>query len=71
MKKNKIQHCFSCDLILCDGLPHPTRHEILTKSKGVDAILWATQCKLDAEALDAAGKLVSKIYSLNFLTNLF
>lgn len=27
----------------------------MTKSKGVDGILWATHCRLDAEALDAAG----------------
>ena len=44
-------------MIICTGLP-PTREEILEKSKGVDGILWATHCKLDAEALDAAGLLL-------------
>lgn len=44
-----------CDVIICEGLPEPTREEILTKSQGVDGILWATHEPLDAEALDRAG----------------
>lgn len=42
-------------MTICEGLPTPTRQEILTKSKGMDGILWATHCELNAEALDAAG----------------
>lgn len=42
-------------MTICEGLPAPTREEILTKSKGMDGILWATHCELNAEALDAAG----------------
>lgn len=42
-------------MTVCDGLPTPTRHEILTKSRGMHGILWATHQPLDDEALDAAG----------------
>lgn len=42
-------------MILCEGLPEPTREEILSKSEGVDGILWANHERLDAEALDRAG----------------
>lgn len=46
-----------CDITICEvnGSKEPTREEILTKSKGMDGILWATHERLDAEALDAAG----------------
>lgn len=36
-------------------MPEPTREEILSKSQGVDGILWATHEPLDAEVLDRAG----------------
>lgn len=48
--------CLSrCEVIICEGLPQPSREEILSKSEGVDAILWATHEQLNAEALDRAG----------------
>lgn len=47
--------CAKCDVTICEGLPQPTRAEVLAKSKGMDAILWATHVRLDAEALDEAG----------------
>ncbi len=50
-----IGNC-SCDVTICEGMPTPTREEILTKSRGMDGILWATHCELNAEALDAAGR---------------
>lgn len=50
-----------CDVIICEGLPEPTREEILTKSKGVDGILWATHERLDAEALNRAGPQLKAI----------
>lgn len=36
-------------------MPEPSRDEILSKSEGVDGILWATHEPLNAEALDRAG----------------
>lgn len=42
-------------MTVCEGLPSPSREEILSKSKGMDGIYWATHCELNAEALDAAG----------------
>lgn len=39
----------------------PPREEILTKLKGVDAVLWGTGCRLDTEALDAAGPQLKAI----------
>lgn len=42
-------------MFVCEGLPEPSREEILTKSQGMDGILWATHEKLNAEALDRAG----------------
>lgn len=44
-----------CDVIICEGLPEPTREEILTKAQGVDGILWATHEPLNADALDRIG----------------
>lgn len=41
-------------MTICEGLP-PTREEIHEKSKGMDGILWATGCKIDAELFDTAG----------------
>lgn len=48
-------------MIICEGLPEPTREEILTKSQGVDGILWATHEALNAEALDRAGPQLKAI----------
>lgn len=53
---NHGQCDFSCDVTICEGLPTPSREEILAKSNGMDGILWATHCALNAEALDAAGR---------------
>lgn len=52
---------FRCEVIICEGLPEPTREEILTKSQGVDGILWATHERLDDEALDRAGPQLKAI----------
>lgn len=41
-------------MIICEG-SEPTREEILSKSEGVDGILWASHEPLNAEALDRAG----------------
>lgn len=51
----------TCDVIICDGLPEPSRDEILSKAKGVDGILWATHEPLNAEALDRIGPTVRAI----------
>lgn len=48
-------------MLICEGLPEPTREEILSKSEGVDAILWATHERLNAEALDRAGPQLKAI----------
>lgn len=53
-----------CEVIFCDGVP-PKRDEILRKSVGVDAILWATHAKLDAEALDAAGSQLKSLSTMS------
>ncbi|XP_055309749.1 glyoxylate reductase/hydroxypyruvate reductase-like isoform X2 [Sitodiplosis mosellana] len=44
-----------CDVIIGEGNPKPTREEILSKSEGVDAILWSCYDPLNAEVLDRAG----------------
>lgn len=51
----------TCDVTICEGLPQPTREEVLSKAKGMDAILWATHEPLDAEALDRIGPSVRAI----------
>lgn len=51
----------TCDVTICEGLPEPSREEILSKAKGMDAILWATHERLDAEALDRIGPTVRAI----------
>lgn len=48
-------------MIICDGLPEPSREEILSKSQGVDGILWATHERLNDEALDRAGPQLKAI----------
>uniref|UniRef100_A0A336MIW7 Glyoxylate reductase/hydroxypyruvate reductase n=1 Tax=Culicoides sonorensis TaxID=179676 RepID=A0A336MIW7_CULSO len=53
-----------CEVIFCDSVP-PTRAEILNKSAGVDAILWASHAKLDAEALDAAGPQLKALSTMS------
>lgn len=52
---NNIKRHYRCDVIICDGQPEPNREEILSKSEGVDGILWATHELLNAEALNRAG----------------
>lgn len=50
---------------MCEGHPDATREEVLSKSKGVDAILWNLFHRVDASALDSAGpqlKVIS-VYS--------
>lgn len=42
-------------MIICEGLPEPSREEVLSKSAGVDAILWSTHEPLNGEVLDRAG----------------
>lgn len=42
-------------------MPEPSREEILSKSAGVDGILWATHEPLNAEALDRAGPQLKAI----------
>lgn len=56
-----------CDVTVCDTLE---REEILAKSKGIEGIIWATHCKLDSEACEAAGpqlKVVSTMSGEKFL----
>lgn len=40
---------------MCEGHPDAAREEVLSKSKGVDGILWNIFHRVDAEALDCAG----------------
>ena len=42
-------------MIIAEGYPEPTREEILSKSEGIDGILWASYGALNAEVLDRAG----------------
>lgn len=51
----------TCDVTICEGLPEPSREEILSKATGMDAILWATHERLDADALDRIGPTVRAI----------
>lgn len=57
----ELRFFFRCEVIICEGLPQPTREEILSKSEGVDGILWATHEHLNAEALDRAGPQLKAI----------
>ncbi|XP_055309700.1 glyoxylate reductase/hydroxypyruvate reductase-like [Sitodiplosis mosellana] len=50
-----------CDVIICEGQPNSTREEILSKSAGVDGILWTHYHHLNAEALDRAGPQLKAI----------
>lgn len=52
---------FRCEIIVCEGSPKPKREVILSKSEGVDGILWATHDRLDAEALDRVGPQLKAI----------
>ncbi|XP_059618655.1 glyoxylate reductase/hydroxypyruvate reductase-like [Phlebotomus argentipes] len=54
-----------CDVILTEGLPQPSREEVLRLSKDVDGILWANHEKLNAEALDAAGPRLKVISTMS------
>jgi len=51
-----------CNVIVANAT---TREEILKLSAGVDGILWATHCKLDAEALDAAGPKLKSLSTMS------
>lgn len=51
-----------CDVFVCETLE---REEILVKSKGMDGIVWAWHCKLDAEALDAAGPQLKVVSTMS------
>jgi glyoxylate/hydroxypyruvate reductase len=51
-----------CELIICET---NTRAEILEKIQGVDAIFWGSHEKLNAEALDAAGKQLKCISTMS------
>lgn len=53
--KTEVEIFRRCEVTICEGLPEPTREEVLSKSQGMDAILWATHEPLNAEALDRAG----------------
>ncbi|XP_049302534.1 glyoxylate reductase/hydroxypyruvate reductase isoform X2 [Bactrocera dorsalis] len=48
------------EVIICQSLP-PTRSEILEKCKGVHAVLWASNLKLDKEIIDAIGPQLKAI----------
>lgn len=51
----------TCDVTICEGLPEPTREEILSKAIGMDGILWANHERLDADALDRIGPTIRAI----------
>jgi glyoxylate/hydroxypyruvate reductase len=51
-----------CEVTVCDSL---AREEILMKSKGMDGIIWATHCKLDSEACDAAGPQLKVVSTMS------
>jgi glyoxylate/hydroxypyruvate reductase len=51
-----------CDLSVCETLD---RDEILTKSKGMDGIVWTTHSKLNAEACDAAGPQLKVVSTMS------
>lgn len=44
-----------CDVIVVPGA-QPTREAVLERVPGVDAILWCSKLKLDAEIITAAGE---------------
>ncbi|XP_059619401.1 glyoxylate reductase/hydroxypyruvate reductase-like [Phlebotomus argentipes] len=55
-----------CEVIHTTGWPRSTREEILKSIKGVDALMWASSEKLNAEILDQAGsnlKVISNYYT--------
>ena len=45
-----------CEVIITEGLPTPSRLNVLKLVKDVDAIFWKSTERLDIEILDAAGK---------------
>lgn len=51
-----------CDVTICENT---SREEILRKSAGKDAILWATHSPLNAEALDAAGPQLKSLSTMS------
>ncbi|XP_055683029.1 glyoxylate reductase/hydroxypyruvate reductase-like [Lutzomyia longipalpis] len=55
-----------CDVIYATGLPRPTREELLQLIRGVDAVMWGNNEKVNIEMLDAAGpqlKVISTYYT--------
>lgn len=50
-------------MILCN--PEPTREEILSKSEGVDGILWASHERLNGEALDRVGPQLNAVSTMS------
>ena len=54
-----------CEVITAEGLPAPSRSEILKHVKGVDAIFWVSHERLDSDILDAAGKTSTNIRFLS------
>lgn len=56
-------------MIICDGLPEPSREEILNKCHGVDGILWVTLERLNTEILDRAGPQLRAISTISVGTD--
>lgn len=57
-------------MIIAEGKTERRREDILSKSEGVDGILWTSHEPLNAEALDRAGpqlKAVSTSSAGNYL----
>lgn len=53
-----------CEVIILQNVP-PKQNQILEKSKGCDAIFWASHNPLNAEALDAAGPQLKAISTMS------
>ncbi|KAJ8940286.1 hypothetical protein NQ314_010756, partial [Rhamnusium bicolor] len=51
-----------CEIIT---IQNETREEILSKIKGVDALLWASHLKIDKDMLDAAGSQMKTIGAMS------
>lgn len=52
-------------MTFAEGLPQPSRAEILEKAKGMDGILWLTHEALNGEALDAAGPQLKSLSTMS------
>lgn len=51
-----------CEVTICEKL---TREELLAKSKGMDAIFWATHSPLDKEFFEAAGPQLKALSTMS------